>query len=248
MAGLVAFLVFRPHPVLSSCVFSDTRGVVPCGNPAYSDQPILQQLSCGLASSGAAAVVVGAVESVSCTGQESCPPDGQWLYNVALGVGGDGSILAVYRKAHLFSEASCLDPGTPMPVTFTATLPGGARASVGLLVCYDVEFHAAVASLVAAGADAIALPMQWMNTVPVSSAQALQQAVSYAYNTTLLAVRQSVCLAMCVCVSVKPCLCVRARMCLCVCAGEHRPGGRRGQWCVRERHSGIHAVLLLHPH
>lgn len=139
------------------------------------------------------AIVIGAVEVVTCNAHDpACPPDGRWLYNTAFAMGNNGSVLAKYRKAHLFSESACLDAAAPAAVAFA--LPGPPPTlTIGLLVCYDIEYHASVSGVLALGVDAIALPMQWLNTIPVSSAQALQQAVSWAYNTTLVAVRRLIC-------------------------------------------------------
>jgi predicted amidohydrolase len=94
-------------------------------------------------------------------------------------------VLAKYQKSDLFSTASCLD-AAPVAAAFFLAPVGAAPARsgrlsapsiirVGLLDCYDIEFAASVTAALQQGVDALALPMSWENTVPVSSAVALQQ-------------------------------------------------------------------------
>ena len=142
----------------------------------------------GGAASGVAAAVFGAVERVACNDTvPACPSDGYWLFNSVFGISSNGSIVAKYHKAHLFSESVCLD-AAPVASTVFALPIGGSTVRIGLLDCYDIEFNASVNAALQAGVDVLVLPMQWMNTVPVSSAQALVQGASWYYNTTILAV------------------------------------------------------------
>ncbi len=73
--------------------------------------------------------------------------DGDRLFNTSCLVGRDGSLLASYRKVHLFDvgvpgaatrESTTFSPG-PGPVVATAGPPDGPTA-VGLTVCYDLRF------------------------------------------------------------------------------------------------------------
>ncbi|MCK0197723.1 carbon-nitrogen hydrolase family protein [Ancylobacter sp. 6x-1] len=81
-------------------------------------------------------------------------PDGA-IYNAALLIGADGQTLLNYRKTHLFGD---LDRSM-----FAAgdTLGRVARVggfTVGLLICYDVEYPEAVRTLALAGADLVVVP------------------------------------------------------------------------------------------
>jgi predicted amidohydrolase len=72
----------------------------------------------------------------------------------------DGRLLAGYRKAHLYGELDCsaFVPGD-VPVV-QAELDG---LTVGLLVCYDVEFPEAVRAHALAGTELLVVPTGLMD-------------------------------------------------------------------------------------
>jgi predicted amidohydrolase len=86
------------------------------------------------------------------------------FYNTSVLLGRDGSILAAYRKIHLFDadlsggptyqESRCVCPGQDVVAT---ALPG-TPFTAGLVICYDLRFPELFRSLVAKGADLIILP------------------------------------------------------------------------------------------
>jgi 5-aminopentanamidase len=78
------------------------------------------------------------------------------LFNSSALVDGDG-VLAVYRKVHLWNEeCRWFTPGeSPAPVVATR------HGSVGLAVCYDLEFPELTRGLALQGAQLIALPTNW---------------------------------------------------------------------------------------
>ncbi len=82
------------------------------------------------------------VASTTC---RSCPADGRFLFNSAVVIGADGVLAVSYRKAHLFSTASCLDASPIVPVTYTLPATG---LRFGLLICFDIEFRASLEALV----------------------------------------------------------------------------------------------------
>ena len=65
--------------------------------------------------------------------------------------------------------------------------------TLGLLVCFDIQFDASLQALTAAGLQVVVAPMEWTNPLPVSDALAVQRGVSWVYNITLLAVRRVLC-------------------------------------------------------
>jgi 5-aminopentanamidase len=82
-------------------------------------------------------------------------PDGR-LFNSSALVDGDG-VLAVYRKVHLWDkERFWFTPGES-PASVVPTRHG----SIGLAVCYDVEFPELTRGLALQGAQLIALPTNW---------------------------------------------------------------------------------------
>ena len=78
------------------------------------------------------------------------------LYNSAAIVDAAGT-RAVYRKAHLWDgEKKIFTPGADGPAV--VKLPFG---NVGLMICYDLEFPEWVRVAALAGADLIAVPVNW---------------------------------------------------------------------------------------
>lgn len=79
---------------------------------------------------------------------------GDRIFNSALLVNSDRSVVANYRKAHLYGNAErrLFTPGDDLVI---AELEG---LQIGILICYDVEFPEAVRSLALAGAELIAVP------------------------------------------------------------------------------------------
>lgn len=90
--------------------------------------------------------------------------DGAAVYNThAVVRGGDGQLVAAYRKAHLFDAA--LPDGTAFRESDTIR-PGGELVAVahtpvgtlGLSTCYDVRFAGMYRALVGAGAEVLLVP------------------------------------------------------------------------------------------
>lgn len=79
---------------------------------------------------------------------------GDAVYNAALALAADGSVLARYRKIQLYGprEAAIYRPGDAYAVFDLA----GIKAA--LLICYDIEFAPHVAALASAGVTLILVP------------------------------------------------------------------------------------------
>jgi nitrilase len=77
------------------------------------------------------------------------------LYNAVQVLGPQGASLAHYRKVHLFGplERAAYTPGDGFEEPFTFR-----GLTMGLLICYDVEFPEAMRSLTLAGAQAVLIP------------------------------------------------------------------------------------------
>jgi predicted amidohydrolase len=107
----------------------------------------------GLAAAAAAngvALVAGVFEPA---------PDGR-VYNTAVAYDGTGSLIASYRKLHLFDafgqrESDRVAPGS----SIVSCELGGLR--VGLEICYDVRFPELSRALVLDGASLLVLPAAW---------------------------------------------------------------------------------------
>jgi predicted amidohydrolase len=79
-------------------------------------------------------------------------------YNSALLIDRHGGAVANYRKTHLYGnfENRCFQPGDSLVL---AKLEG---LTLGILICYDVEFPEATRALTMAGADFVAVPTALM--------------------------------------------------------------------------------------
>jgi predicted amidohydrolase len=108
--------------------------------------------------------------------------DGGKVYNSILLVGADGKPVANYRKVHLFGaeEKRLFEPGKDY---VTAKLEG---LTIGLAICYDVEFPEFIRTLVLRGADLIAVPTcltppYWEIPTSILRARAYENQVFLAY-------------------------------------------------------------------
>jgi len=83
--------------------------------------------------------------------------DGGRFYDAQLFFGPDGSLLATYRKAHLFSaEREWYDAGDTPVVVDTAI------GRIGLTICYDLMFPEYIRRLTDMGADLIVNSTNWI--------------------------------------------------------------------------------------
>jgi deaminated glutathione amidase len=86
-------------------------------------------------------------------------PDGR-VYNTAAAYDGTGTLVAAYRKLHLFDalgqqESAVVAPGSEPVVVDLA----GMR--VGLMTCYDLRFPELARTLATRGAELIVVPAAW---------------------------------------------------------------------------------------
>ena len=134
------------------------------------DGPWAQRLG-DLARSSGVAIVTGMSER-----------DGDRCFNTAVALGPDGAVLGSYRKIQLWEarEKSIWSPGEAYS-TFRYR-----DRTIGLQICYDIEFPEHTRALVRQGVDLILCPTA--NPVPFDnvnryavSARAMENAISVAY-------------------------------------------------------------------
>jgi predicted amidohydrolase len=86
----------------------------------------------------------------------ACERDGDALYNSAVLVDATG-VRAHYRKVHLWDrEQEIFTPGREGPPVVETPI-----GRIGVMVCYDLEFPEWVRLAATAGADVIAVPVNW---------------------------------------------------------------------------------------
>lgn len=136
-----AQLVVLPELATSGYVFHDRAEAEALALTV--DDPRLSGLAGHLAS-GAVAVV------------GFCETDGARLYNSALVLGGRG-VIGCYRKAHLWgAEHGIFTRGEQAGAVFDTPI-----GRLGVAICYDNEFPELPRRLALAGADVLALPVNW---------------------------------------------------------------------------------------
>ena len=108
---------------------------------------------------------------------------GARIFNAVQILGADGARWSQYRKTHLFgpAERAAYEPGDRFTAPFNL---GG--FSVGLLICYDIEFPEAARSLALAGAEVLLVPTALTDeyqTVPslLVPARAVENQIFIAY-------------------------------------------------------------------
>jgi predicted amidohydrolase len=113
------------------------------------DGPFCSELAASCASAGVAAVV-GVFEPA---------PDGR-VYNTAVAFSDAGSLVAAYRKLHLFDalgqrESDLVAPGSDVVIATLGDVP------VGLQVCYDIRFPELTRALAVRGAALVTVSAAW---------------------------------------------------------------------------------------
>lgn len=108
--------------------------------------------------------------------------DGARVFNAAVAMDASGAVVGRYRKIHLFGaeEAATFSAGETVCVVAID------RWSVGLAICYDIEFPEMARAFVRSGADLIAVPtanMEPYREVPTTlvRARALENGVGVLY-------------------------------------------------------------------
>lgn len=142
-AELGARLVVLPELVASSGVHTSAEQARAAAEPL--DGPTVALLA--EASERHECVVVAGVAELGEEGR---------VHNSAVVLDG-GVVVAAYRKVHLWgAEKNAFDPGDqPPPVVETSV------GRVGVMVCYDLEFPEWVRLAAQAGAEVLAVPVNW---------------------------------------------------------------------------------------
>jgi predicted amidohydrolase len=114
------------------------------------DGPFCSGLASACAAAGVAAVV-GVFEPADAAGR---------VHNTAVAFSAAGSLVAAYRKLHLYDalgqrESETVSPGDALVV---ASLAG---ADVGLQICYDIRFPELTRALAVAGARLVTVSAAW---------------------------------------------------------------------------------------
>ena len=94
---------------------------------------------------------------------ELCDEDNDRFFNTLVALDPHGSLVAKYRKLHLYDAFGQKESDwvTPGPIEEPETFEFG-DFRVGLQTCYDIRFPEVTRRLVDAGADVVVLPSEWV--------------------------------------------------------------------------------------
>lgn len=117
------------------------------------DGPFVSEIAT-IAADKSVAIVFGMNESID---------DPSRISNTLLAIGADGTVVAVYRKIHLYDafgykESALVRPGDiDKPAIFEVE-----GVSFGMQTCYDLRFPEVTRRIVDQGADVLLLPAEWV--------------------------------------------------------------------------------------
>jgi predicted amidohydrolase len=115
-----------------------------------SDGEVVSALR-SLAARHGVAIVIGFIEQH--------PADPSRPFNAAAVIQGDGRLVGVYRKTHLFrGEHLVFTAGDAYPVFSVRLGASGRPVSLGVAICADIEYPEVIRLLALAGAQLIAVP------------------------------------------------------------------------------------------
>lgn len=87
------------------------------------------------------------------------------LYNMAIVFDRKGSVIAKYRKYHLFGEPGVERPKTPDLTTFTTDF----GVTFGVAICFDLMFANPMETLIKNGVKNFVYPTYWFSGLPYLS-------------------------------------------------------------------------------
>nr|AXB88459.1 symplectin/biotinidase-like protein 3 [Pterygioteuthis hoylei] len=128
------------------------------------DTDIQQLLSC-LANTYDIYLVANVGEKVLCNDSDrNCPKDGRFQYNTNVVYSSNGTLIAKYRKKHLYKEPHYDSPSKTEIVTFNSHF-----GKFGLMTSYDSLFKSPLVDLVELGIREFLMPNAWENSKPLFS-------------------------------------------------------------------------------
>lgn len=133
------------------------------------------------------------LESISCMAQENFvyvvinlitrDQECDCFYNTQVAFDRQGQIVAKYHKYNLYSELHISRPPSPTPVSFTTDF----GITVGLFICFDINYPHPSQDLVSQRVDVIAYSTAWVDEVPFLTAPQYHSGWALANDVTVLA-------------------------------------------------------------
>lgn len=133
---------------------------IPCGDPSFSDRPILQRMSCSSRSNNIL-VLVNMIDNQACSpsNDSKCPTDNHYQFNTDVLFDENGAIVAKYHKSHEWPGllAAYDQPDTPSRISYKSPVIG---VEFGLFTCFDIMFEDPARELVKEGIQHFLYPVQ----------------------------------------------------------------------------------------
>lgn len=147
------------------------------------DYHIIRRLSC-LAKKTGMFISVNLGEKSLCNSHDpNCPSDGWVKYNTNILFDKNGSLIAKYRKSHLFFEPVFRAPQKPEVVAVETPL-----GRLGMVVCFDILFEHPLFDLVDdKRIDTLLFSAHWFDELPFLNAHQVQTGIALSKKINLLA-------------------------------------------------------------
>ncbi|GBN55234.1 Biotinidase [Araneus ventricosus] len=147
----------------------------------FSGSPTLRTLSC-MARNNSMVIQGNMGEYLPCKGEPGCNPSGHLQFNANVVFDRDGTVIARYRKEHLWNEPHFDLPRRKQYSKFTVDF--GTFLSY---VCFDIFLERIVQEEMDNDVDGIVFSTMWENTMPLGMTVQFFQSFAIEMNTTLLA-------------------------------------------------------------
>lgn len=122
----------------------------PCTDAQFSADSIQKRSSC-MARENGISVLVNTIEAIPCSADSdnSCPDDGQYLYNTDIVYDETGAFVAKYHKSHEWPglKPPYDQPAQPSQVTYNSTF----GVEFGIFTCFDIMWQNPPVELVKQG-------------------------------------------------------------------------------------------------
>lgn len=157
--------------------------VNPCTDASSNVKEVIRTLSCA-ARNQSVYVVVNLPEVAPCPSAANCSSSGLIFYNSDVVFDRNGTLVARYRKFHLFGEKGF----STTPEAEISVFDTDFGVTFGIFTCFDIEFEEPAISLAKVlGVRDIVYPTAWFSELPFLSAVQAQASWAYGLDVNFLA-------------------------------------------------------------
>lgn len=161
-------------------------GSNPCNDKVFitSQTETFVGLSCMAKTHGIVIVAnYGSEDRCDRSSDLECPTDGFYLFNTNFVFENDGTLLAVQRKYHTFSEPYFDRPKGPDEITFQTSF----GAKFGIISCFDIIFESSIELVRKYNVSNIVYPTYWFDGYPFYVSLEVQERFARTMDVNFLA-------------------------------------------------------------